>query len=49
MPDRGLSDGRLHVNALEGGGNLAAAFLKNRCTQDHEEPQGGEKGQGTDY
>jgi hypothetical protein len=31
---------------LEGGGDLGAAFLKNGSTQDHQKPQGGEKGQG---
>jgi hypothetical protein len=32
--------------ALEGGGDLRAAFLKNRGTQDHEQPQGGEEWKG---
>jgi hypothetical protein len=32
--------------ALEGSGDLRAAFLKNRGTHDHEQPQGGEKGEG---
>jgi hypothetical protein len=32
--------------ALEGSGDLRAAFLKNRSTQDDEQPQCGEKGQG---
>jgi hypothetical protein len=31
---------------LEGGGDFRAAFLKSRCTQDHKEPQGSQKGQG---
>jgi hypothetical protein len=32
--------------ALEGGGDLRAAFLKNPRTQDQQKPQSGEKGQG---
>ena len=36
----------LHRLALEGSGDLRAAFLKNRCTHDHEQPQGGEEGRG---
>jgi hypothetical protein len=32
--------------APEGGGDLGAAFLKNRRTHDHQQPQGGEKGEG---
>jgi hypothetical protein len=32
--------------APEGGGDLRAAFLKNRRTNDYQQPQGGEKGEG---
>jgi len=32
--------------ALEGGGDLRAAFLKNPGTYDHEQPQGGEERKG---
>jgi hypothetical protein len=32
--------------ALEGSGDLRAAFLKNCRTQDQEQPDGGDKGQG---
>jgi hypothetical protein len=31
--------------ALEGSGDPRAAFLKNRGTHDHEQPQSGEKGE----
>jgi len=34
------------VLALEGGGDLGAAFLKNCRTHDHQEPQRGKKDQG---
>jgi len=33
--------------ALEGSGDLGAAFLKNSGTQHHEQPQSGEEGKGT--
>jgi len=36
------------VFALEGGGDLRAALLKNRCTDDHQEPKGGEEGEGAE-
>jgi hypothetical protein len=32
--------------ALEGSGDLRAAFLKNRGTDDHEHPQSAEEGEG---
>jgi hypothetical protein len=32
--------------ALEGSGDLGAAFLKDCRTQNHEKPQGRQKGQG---
>src|SRR4051812_43486876 len=32
--------------ALEGGGDLRAAFLKNRRTHDNQQPQGGEEDEG---
>ena len=34
--------------ALEGSGDLGAAFLKNRGTEDHQQPQSGEKGEGAE-
>jgi hypothetical protein len=34
------------VFALEGGGDLVAAFLKNRRTHNHQEPKGRKKDQG---
>src|SRR5436305_9079120 len=34
--------------AFEGGANLAAVFFKNGRTQDHEQPQCGEEGQGAE-
>jgi hypothetical protein len=38
---------RLAGFALEGSGDLRAAFLKNRRTHDDQEPQSGEEGEGT--
>jgi len=32
--------------ALEGGGDLRAAFLKNASTDDHQQPKRGEKDEG---
>jgi hypothetical protein len=32
--------------ALEGSGDLGAAFLKNRGTDDRQQPQSGEEGEG---
>jgi len=34
--------------ALEGSGDLGAAFLKNCGTDDHEHPQSGEEGEGAE-
>jgi len=34
--------------ALKGSGDLGAAFLKNCRTDDHEQPQGGEEGEGAE-
>ena len=38
------SSAQLAALALEGGGDLRAAFLKNRRTHDHQKPQSGEEG-----
>jgi len=35
--------------ALEGSGDHGAAFLKNRSTQNHDQPQCGEKGEGAEW
>ena len=42
-PKRGLT----RRSALEGSGDLRAAFLKNRGPDDHQQPQGGKEGEGT--
>jgi hypothetical protein len=36
----------LRLPALEGGGDLRPALLKNRRTHDHEQPQSGEEDEG---
>jgi hypothetical protein len=40
------SNRRTILPALEGGGDLRPALLKNRRTHDHEQPQGGEEDEG---
>jgi hypothetical protein len=45
-PDGYKSERSLCSLALEGGDDLRAAFLKNRCTHDSQQPQGGKEYEG---